>query len=163
MTKTEIVEKLVQETETNPIANAVFHVFALRRRNRSTLTITSLYYKMKQEGFDYPKTDYIPIMELLASLGFGELTTSRSGAVTGLKNIKIALQSIGAVACRQKLSLEGFNRRPKFERISNRQISIKKPQQVNLELVINGKYLHIPVPKEFDSEEITTLIKKLTA
>jgi hypothetical protein len=61
-----IREQLKKEAESNPASNAAFHVFALRKRARNVVVLTSLYNKMKKEGFKYEKSQYISLNLILS-------------------------------------------------------------------------------------------------
>lgn len=169
MAPNEVIQVLKKEAETNPVANAVFHVFAIRRRARNSITIIGLTQKMKVEGFDFDTQKYADILRLLASLGFGKLDIDSKGKVRALKEIKTTLQSIGKVACGDKESLRNFKVRNKFI-----DMPVRKNQdpdspkevhtlglrttQMNLALSINGKIVTIPVPKNLTTNEIALLI-----
>lgn len=163
MTSPEIVETLKKEANNNPVVNAVFHVFALRKRARSTVNVTSLYYAMKKEGFNYEPKEYIPVLNLLANLGFGQIELDRKGKVKGLKNVKATLQSIGQAACGSASKLEITKQRAKFVKLPPAIEVIKenKKTELNLQLNINGKPIHISVPNNFTKDEIVLLLDKL--
>jgi hypothetical protein len=120
---------------------------------------------MKKEGFNYYRSEYLPVIKLLADLGFGTLDVDSKGKIRGVKNIKVTLQSIGAAACKQNTFIKGFSPRNKFTTVSpirNEPQAVKAmPTAVSLEFNINGKILHIPVPKDLTGEEIAQIVKKL--
>lgn len=165
MVNAELLSVLVKEAESNPASNAVFHVFALRKRARNSVTLTSLFNKMKKEGFDYAKSDYTPVLKLLASIGLGELDVGPKGNVRGLKNIKVTLQSIGNAACKQNKLMYNFRPRKKFAVIEVpapvETITPRVNNNVNIELCLNGKMIHIPVPREFTVQDIAKLVEML--
>lgn len=167
-----IIEALKREAEANPASKAALMVFALRERPRSTLTLVGLEHRMQREGFKYAKVDFIPLLTAMANIGIGELTRDRKGAVAGLENIRITFTSLGEAVCGDRKELQTFKLRNKFTRIlppkkppltpvSPKDLvfnKVEKSFQVNLEVSINGKLVHIPVPKELTNEDIMTLI-----
>lgn len=169
MTKPEVVSQLVSEAKANPASNAVFHVFGLRQRTRPSVSLVSLYHKMRKEGFSYTKEEYLPVLRLLATSGFGDLDVTSHGRVKGLKNIKTTLQSIGQMACGQKVTAEKFKPRRKFVNIMQKPAALKHFEvknnpsyfDINLEVNLNGKVLHIPVPKELDANDLQSLLSRL--
>lgn len=173
MITNDIVNALVKEAESSSVANSVFHVLALRKRARSSISLISLMNKMRQEGFNYRKDDYLPIFRLLAKLGLGELNTGPRGGIKGIKNIKYTLQSIGAIACKQGNTAEDYKPRNKFAEIQwNKPKVIKelnkakevvkhKSNSLNLELDLNGTLIHIPVPRGLTTNQIAQLVDRL--
>lgn len=171
MIKSEVIEALQKEAKENPVSNAVFHVWALRKRTRNVVVLQSLYNKMKKEGFNYSKAEYAPTLQLVAVLGFGTLHKDAKGRIRGLKDIKTTLQSIGTVACGDKtVPFKVPHVRHRFvnivpHKIQTHAVVVKneasKKCQVNLEVAINGKAVYIPVPKDFTTEEIASLINRL--
>lgn len=166
MNMNEIADKLIKECETNPISSAVFHVLALRQRARGTVALTALYYRMKKEGFNYNRTDYVPFLQFLAALNLGSLVLDRKGNVTGLKDVKITLQSIGSIACKQKVQPRTFKSRPIFRPLRATVLTTVPVHQdeettLTLEFHMNGKSLQIPIPKDLTPDEISLLINRL--
>lgn len=177
MEKSQIVEALQKEAKTNPASSAVFHVFASRERARSTVMLTSLYNGMKKEGFSFSRADYVSVLKLLNSLGFGTLYQDSRGRVLGLKNVKTTLQSIGEAALgNSNVNFQSFRPRNRYTNLQPRNQNIreiyprspleapvkaKEDCKVNLEVDINGKTIHIPMTKNLTSEDIASLINRL--
>lgn len=106
MTKNEAVEKLQQTTKENPVVNAVFHVIALRERQRYNLTPDGLYYRMRREGFNYSKNQYLIVFKLLDELGLARAVINKEGRIEQLKDFRLPLPQLGALACGQNVELE---------------------------------------------------------
>lgn len=167
------IELLIKEAETNPASNDVFHVMAARKRARNSINLSSLTNKMRKEGFDYAKKDYLPSIKLLAQLGFGELDLDKRGKIIGLKNIKVTLQSVGAAACRQGNHFSGFVPRNKFGTLVPKPEVVKPVPQdkkvetdkgtLSLPVGINNKIVMIKVSRNISGEDMATLIDKLYA
>lgn len=117
MNKNELISRLRTEASTNPAANAVFHMWALRLRARFTVTIGSLSAKMRAEGFHYTNGDYANLLKFLAGLGFGTLDVSPTGRIKALKDINITLQSIGKAACGGNNELFSYRPRNHFKNL----------------------------------------------
>lgn len=172
----EAVEVLKKEVESNPAANAVFHVFALRRRTRAQITMHGLSQRMKLEGFEYRSDQYAHVLKLLAKLGLGKLEVDSKGRVRALKEVKATLQSIGVVACGDKSTVKVYNKRNKFMKVYSNPAPETPKQQENspkpelvpdssnnviiLSVPIKHKYIDISVPKDLNAEEIAALIYK---
>lgn len=160
-----VLEKLKNEAKTNPASNAVFHVWALRKRARGQVNLNSLYNKMKKEGFTHNKKEYASLLNLLASLDIGTLDLNIRGEIRALKNVKIKLQSLGNAVVGEG-TLSNFRSRNKFVPITIEKPDVIKvlkemPDAVNIEVLIGGKTITIPIPRDFDSKDITHLIDKL--
>ena len=67
-TNEQMIEALKVEVVKNPTFNAMCHVFALRRRTRSTIMVASLIQKMDKEGFNFDKASYIKTLQFLADV-----------------------------------------------------------------------------------------------
>lgn len=155
-----IIEKLKEEVTKNPAANAVLHVFALRKRTAQSVTIARLTQSMKNEGFIYTRGDYESVLKTLADLGVGKLDIDSKGRIRSLRDIKLTLQSIGGAACGAKPNLAGFRQRARYGKLQVPTTTVSKPKviEVGLDLLINGKLIKIQIPKEFSPEEIAGLI-----
>ncbi len=97
----DIAVQLVEEAERNPASSAAFLILASRQRDRSTLTLSSLYNTMRREGFKYSRDQYVDMLKLLNKLEFGKLDLNRRGRIVGLKEISVRLTSIGKIACKE--------------------------------------------------------------
>ena len=105
MTKEEVSSKLQQATKSNPVLSATFHMLALRERSRFNLTPDGLYYRMKKEGYDYNKADYLIVFKTLGELGLAKVVTDRRGRVEQLQDFRLPLRDLGALACGQRVAL----------------------------------------------------------
>lgn len=184
MTELDRIEKLKQAAKINPVANAVFHVFASRERARNQVTVASLAKRMAAEGFNYPAAEYPPVLELLASLGFGHLVKNKAGQAVALKDVKVTLQSIGLAACGQAPKLQGFQPRRRFGKLRSvprpaaqprvlpvkeaaRPITVIRRRTGNPPLVLTfvvpetGKAINISIPDDWGKEDVAELVGKL--
>lgn len=181
MSEKEVIEALRNEVKLSPIANAVFHLFALRARARQTVTVSSLYQRMLKEGFSYRKSDYIPIIKMLAKAGFGIIDTDQKGRIKGLKDVKVTLQSIGAAAVGHDIQFKRMKKRTKFSNLVNKPDIIKdseilettlseamtkkediKPLDIRLTILVNGKPVEIKVSDNLTAGELAMLITSIT-
>ncbi len=170
MTKTNAIERLREEAKKNSAANAVFHIFALRQRTRGIITIHSLTQKMKKEGFEYGRQEYVNLLKLLAELGFGKLEEKR-GRIKALRDITVTLQSLGEAVLNKNSSTRGFNKRNKFTALPGLKTNLApKPMpveaaptevSVTFDIRMNDKVIATLVPKDLTDEEMTTLVKRL--
>lgn len=187
MTQEVIVSALRKEAITNPVFNAVAHVFALRERARQQVTMAALRLRMGQEGFNHTKEDYSKVLKFLASLGFGTLEHDRSNNITALKNIRMTLQSIGLAAVGTKNEkLEAFNPQFDYQKLTlpkatvlPQQPTAKTPppqvqdvkpahKDTNIKPIsdflasvvveINGKPVVFPLPKGFTPKDLGDLL-----
>lgn len=161
-----VVESLVKEASSNPVSNAMFHVFALRKRARNRVNLNSLYLRMTKEGFTYSRSEYIPGLKLLVSLGLCDQDVNHRGRFIGIKNIKVTLQSIGAAACNKNTDIANFKQRNKFQTMMPKPEILKQSIKQNslelsLDLTIDNNVIHLPLPKSLTSEQISLLINKL--
>lgn len=167
MTQLEIVDSLKKEATVNPVANAVFHVFATRERARSVLTLQALQRRMKREQFTYPVSKYAELLKLMSSLGLGKLDIDPKGRIRSLKEIKASLQSIGMAACTDSKELKSNKQRARFITMP-----VRPPKQSPIQAVaeyikkdigvvayINGKALTFQIPKELDPKDVMDLIQ----
>lgn len=162
------IQRLREEAKKNPVASAVFHSFAMRQRARVDINLNTLVSKMQHEGFKFEKGDYIPVIKLLAELGFGTLKTGYNGRVLGLSDIRTTLQSIGKAACGDEAELEGFKPRNKFaslpvvrqaartEVVVNKEPELVKPLTVSM--TIKGKPITLSLPPDLEPQEIAAII-----
>jgi hypothetical protein len=192
MTTIETVQKLTNEAKVNPVWNAVAHVFALRERARSQVTVTALEQRMKDEGFEFGREDYENVLKLLASVGVGKLVRDTKGRINALVDIKVTLQSIGKVAAGAATEVMGFQRKRRFGKLAGARRRAKRkggpltmlrqpapkledrrpgreprPYQtpgarVVLTVIIGEKPVNIPIPAELTADEIAKLIGSFT-
>lgn len=92
------VERLKEEVKSNPAANAVFCVWALRKRSRRTVTVHALQQTMREEGFKHTREEYVRVLNLLAQLKLGEIEHTKRGKVSALTHVQVPLQVIGTAA-----------------------------------------------------------------
>lgn len=169
MTTENIVSELRKLAESNKVAEVVFHVFALRDRTRSVLTVGGLRQRMAKNGFFYADKEYVKLFEQLAKLELGTLMLGSKGKIVGLKNIKIKLQSIGEVACNKGEALESFNERTKYNRFNipaapNVPKVVNKPfKQHGLTLILelNGAKVQLTIPENTSKDSVAELVKRL--
>lgn len=177
MSEIEVVEKLMNEAKTNPASSAVFHAFGLRHRTRNEVALSALYHKMRKEGFNFTKDEYLPVIKLLGNLGIGELDVSARGRIKGVKNLKSTLQSIGQIACGQRIMPQPFKsrrtmmtgtrratrivRKPKIlsSQIKTSQ-TLESQMGLTLEVNLNGRLLHLPLPKNLNVQDLQVLIDR---
>lgn len=172
----QVIEVLKNEIQINPVANAVLHVWALRRRARNSVTVSALTQRMTKEKFDFPKEEYAKFLKGLANLGLGTLETDKKGRVKALKGIDITLQSLGKAVCDSKKSqLTSFRARNKYVSLpgskqpANRVTTEAAPaisralprSPISLVVFINNKTVSIPVPESLDNNEVAELVGRL--
>lgn len=170
MNQNEIVETIRAEVATNKVSNDVLIVFGARERTRSVITLRNLHLSMKSLGFKHNKAEYAKVLEFLAKLGLGYLDVDSKRRVRALKDIKVTLQSIGAVAFGAKASLTMLHKRnkflnlvPKLESPVKTAPTIQPAKDLTVSLVVHtrGKTLSIPIPIEFTAIEIAQFIAKI--
>ena len=168
METTQIIENLKKEAKDNPVANAVFHAWAVRERTRHHITLEALTAKMHKEGYPFKPAEYAALLDRLAKLGFGKLEYS-NGRVKALSGVKTTLQSIGAAALGERFQLEDKAQKHRFHALATRSEAFKvvrqevekKPVEVKLVVDIGGKPIEIPIPTDMRSDDIAKLIAKL--
>lgn len=170
MNMDQVIESLRKEAQINSASNAVVHMFALRERARATIVLTSLHNKMVIEGFTFERQDFIPLVRLMASLGLGTLTVDSKGRVLGLHDIKVKLQSLGQAVCGKDVKVIKFKLRNRFRELPQveftpepKKVVSSSEYKINLEVSINGRAVHIPVPKDMSGEDIALLVGRLQA
>ena len=117
MTKEQVTQELQKQTKENPVYNAVFHVLALRELPRYNMTPDGLYYRMRREGFGYSKTQLLPVFQLLGDLGLAKVVRDPKGRVEQVKDFRLPIPELGALACGQKVEAEKMQKlyKPKPE------------------------------------------------
>lgn len=167
-------EILRKEAQTNPVFNAVAHVFALRERTRAQVTVGTLTQTMKKEGFDYEKRQLASVLEFLARTGVGSIEKDRRGRVQALKEIKLTLQSVGKAAV-NKEALEGRRQRNRFAPLlapvkvsapsSPPPQAIEKPKAdpSTLTVLIKGTTVSVSIPETFTRDDVIDLVNRLQA
>lgn len=167
MSVDQVVEKLKAESASNPVSNAVFHLFAVRKRTRSTVWLTNLYTQMTEAGFKYSKEQYAETLKFMASVGIGILKYTPRGKVKGIFDVKMTLQSIGEAACGIDPRIKSFSTRKRFYRLRvarpevlTKEVETPKDIDINLDVSINGKVIQIHIPTNFTKDDIALLIAK---
>src|SRR6185369_6536291 len=103
-----VVEELKKEAETHPASKAALMVFCLRKRPRTTLTLIGLEHKMQREGFTYNKSEFLPLLTAMNSVGIGEFTKDSKGKIVGLEGINVTFKSLGEAVFDDKKQIETF-------------------------------------------------------
>lgn len=166
-----VVEALKKKVAEDKTARDVFHVMSLRERARNVVTLGGLDQRMKKEGFNYEKGDYVTVLKFMASLGFGKLETDSRGRVTALKDIKTTLQSIGEVAMGLNAELHPWKQRNKFRVLSSPTLkAVPKAVEpeaaptlsipVSLTVVINGKAVNVALPNNLNERDVADLVMR---
>lgn len=164
-----VIAKLRAEAHSSPAFSAVCHVFAMRERARSQVTIHSLKLTMEREGFNFSRAEYERVFKTLSDAGIGKIETDSAGQIRSLKDIRVTLQSIGTVAVGKKERLETFRQRntfidlPLVQAKLTQSVTIKKPQgyRVALQAIINGETVDFPLNFTLTGEQICVLIQEL--
>lgn len=137
MNKNEAVSRLQSETKENPVLSAVFHVLALRERQRYNLTPDGLYYRMRREGFSYSKKEYMVVFNLLPELGLAKASRDKKGQVEQLTEFRLPIPKLGQLACGEKVELTEMSRllasgdKPKAEPFTVKR-AVEEGAKVNL-------------------------------
>lgn len=169
MNHKEAIEKLKQEVSANPAANAVLHVFTLRKRARSRIATSVLAKTMTKEGFSFSPAQYAEVLKLLANTGFGNLELGPKGKIRALKDIKVTLKSLGEAVCAPKpVSLTHFRSRNKFQTVNIPKVLTPAPPKesyptpgLKIVLALNeGRHLDISIPDDMTPGEIAFLLKR---
>lgn len=155
----EMIQKLKTETKNNPAATPVFHLLALRERTRSTLTLSALRQRMKEEGFDYTTEQYRELFKVMASVGLGTAVMNRVGTCVGIKDIRVSLAALGKAACDMKDMPEIKQRRREGDKHSDTQVFVKPI--TSLPVSINGKDAIIQFPNGLTASELSLLLRKM--
>lgn len=166
MNKNEIIQALQSEAKANPASNAVFHVFAIRKRARNTVTLTALYNRMRREQFNYSKQEYLPVIKKLVSLGLGTGVYNKRSRLIGVKDLETTLQSIGVAACGDtNADLGKFKPRNKFSKVIHKNqipaLAALRTAFLNIEVAVNDKKIQIPIPKDLSTEDLAALLNRL--
>lgn len=169
MDNVQIVEVIRKEAKENKLADAVFHMWAVRDRARGTVTVGGLEQRMKAEGFNFDRADYAKFLRFLSGLNFGKLDES-SGKVRGLKEVKIKLQSIGQAAIGSKNTLDGWRARNRYKHLHTVADAKEVPTPraapasqsiVFLAIHLKDKLVSIPIPSDMEDAEVAALVHRL--
>ncbi len=166
-----VIETLQQEAKDNPVANAVFHAWAVRERTRHNVTVEALTATMHKEKYNFTPSQIVPVLDKLSKLGFGKLETV-NGKVKALSGVTTTLQSIGAAALGEEMKLKSKAQKHRFHAMAARSETLRvikedvrianalKPT-IKVVIEIEGRPIEIPIPADMRSDDITALIKKL--
>lgn len=152
----DIVQKLKSETQNNPAAAPVFHLLALRRRSRGTITLSALSQKMRKEGFEYSNAQYRDLLGAMSKVGLGNPVLNRVGNCVGIKNIKVNLADLGKAACNEKETSQLVRER----RVSDKVVDIMIKNST-LDVSINGTEATLQFPNGLSARELMVLLEKL--
>lgn len=184
MTKEEVLDQLREKTKADPILNATMHMLALRKRPRHNLTLDGLYYRMKREGFDHPKKEYLRVLQLLGDLGLAKIITDFKGEPQQARDFRLSLPLIGAAACGSNVPLSKMGKlisqnrtpmvtqnTPELDPAVSQTPPIREPRaprpyqtpgsRLILTMLVNDKPVNIPIPKTLTPDELSTLIAEL--
>lgn len=187
MKLSESLKTLQKQSVEHRVVNDVLHVFAVRKRARSMITIRGLAARMKAEGFEeHSDDDYRKVLKLLAEAGFGKLEMDTKGRVVALKDIRVTLQSIGKAVLNEEVKLKGFTPRTKYEKVPtdsanppvlpqtpasqkkqeitearNGSRTISMPLNISFDMGA-GKPVVITLPKGLSQDEIALLISQFS-
>lgn len=148
------VTLLRQEVAKSPALRDVCHVFALRERSRSQVTIQSLAATMKKEGFDYDRAAYVGVLRSLAKCKIGILKLSRNNRVQALVGINSTLQSIGMAGIDKRNTINPADLRPRYTKV-NAEKTVKHEVRDEMMATVNIKY-PAKLSVDFGKGEIST-------
>lgn len=173
MTSQDVIETLRAQATSDPVTNAVLHMWALRKRSRNEVTINGLAAKMKKEGFKHGRDEYIPLLRLMSKLGLGKLQVNQKGRVTALKQVETTLQSLGraVVDVKQPAALRRMKKKNHFAPIAlNSETSqvkapevpapIKKHPPTSITVQMGTKSLTFPIDPTVNEEEAAFMVGK---
>lgn len=173
MNQIEAIESLRKEVSSNPVAKDVFHVFAARQRARNRVSVRALSLRMDKEGFKHDPKEYAAVLGAMHKAGFGQLERNRKGKVTGLKDVRITLQSLGAAVLGQKVKLQNLKDRHHYGTLVSTAAALKEDPKrpvavypfrlsgnVSITFTINGKPIIVPIPGDLTPDEIAALIQQ---
>lgn len=166
-TELKIKTVLREVASRSKLAASVFYLFALRERSRSRLTVRNLMLRMKAEGFNFDKADYLQFFNLLAECNIGHIERSSRGQLKALRDINFTLQSVGKVAVGKAERLETFKSRT-HKRAGPQPVpfrpglTVQKPLSkevlVRLMVTVDKKPWILDLPKDYTEEDIAKII-----
>lgn len=165
MSNQTIVQILRDKAAQDPVISAVLHMWALRQRARSEVTLNGLAAKMKKEGFIHSKSQYEPLLKLMAQLGLGKLQTDSSGRVVALKHVEMKLQSLGHAVCDSKTnpSLVSTRRKHRFKSMElayETKSTVKTLKEASVTIEDPMKSVTFKVPSGTTDDQLTDMVKK---
>lgn len=167
--KEEVSTALSEKVKTDPVFNAVAHVWALRERNRHNMTTRGLYYKMRKEGFLYQEKDFEPIFKFISDLGLAKVHSDAKGKVDSIRDFRLPIQAIGQVACGQKptrVRVANIQAAPGLKPVPTRAIikevepTLAPQASLSITVFINGKPIKVNMPKDITRDELLTILTK---
>lgn len=162
MTKEQMVEALRNKAKEDKVANAIFHMFALRDRSRSDVTIVGLSQAMKHEGFNFKRDEYQKFLRFLSSIGIGQLMQDSKNKVKGIKDIHLTLESIGRAAIGKEIAnLDAFVPRKKFNELIIIPKENKTEVKVGVSMSVNGRSYNIDLPEDLTNTEIASVLETI--
>lgn len=166
------IEALRKEAKNNVVFNAICHLFAMRERGRQQVTVPHLRLTLSHNGFHFTRAQVESSLQLLARLGIGRLSLDR-GNILALSDIKVTLQSIGAVALGSQDSLEKLaSKIPQLklaDQLAKREAvkpipatQDKQPSEVpktTLTFNVGGRPITLAVPTEISPTQLHSIIE----
>lgn len=162
----QVVEILRQKASSDPVTNAVLHMWALRKRARHEITVGALHARMKREGFIHDKQSYEPLLKLLGQLGLGTVQVNSKGRVVALKGVQTTLQSLGTAVLSPKGQLKQFKQKHKFSPLMlTREAEapkLVKETKTDAQITVQhaSKSMTFPVPSDASDEDIAHIVSK---
>lgn len=153
----EVVQKLKDETKSNPAAAPVFHLLALRERSRQTLNLNALRQSMKKEGFDFSSNEYRGVLKALAKAGIATAVTNRLGNCVGLKDIQVSLPELGEAVCANEALVTIRKKALKPQAVQ----PVSEKPITALEVVIDGVAAVIKFPKGLNTKELKLVLDRI--
>lgn len=156
LSNSELVVRLKKEAATNKVFNSICYVFAMRERARHQVTASSLRLTLAREGFYFKSEDISKSLKFLSDLGIGKLEINSFGRITALKDVKIALQSIGKSAVSGNTeALKAFKPHNKFSSlIASAPITQPPTNTIKQPDTIQQRYYTIPLKTIVDGQEV---------
>lgn len=174
MTSQNVIETLRTQATSDPVTNAVLHMWALRKRTRNEVTINGLASKMKKEGFHHSRDQYVPLLRLMSTLGLGKLQTNHRGRVVALKQVETTLQSLGRAVLdgKQPSVLRHTRKKNRFAPIalhseakppvtvSSAPAAVKQRQPISITVEMGEKIMTFPIDAKVSEEEAGYMVGK---
>ncbi len=163
MTNQDVIETLRAQAASDPVTNAVLHMWALRKRSRNEVTVAALASRMKREGFKHGRDEYLPLLKLMSRLGLGRLHTNPRGRITGIKQVETTLQSLGkaVVDVKQPPALRRNKKKNRFAAITlNSEVPavkdptpVKQREPISITVEMGDKTMTFPIGAMVTEEE----------
>lgn len=162
-----MAEALQKEAAANETFSAVCHMFALRERARSQVTMGTLKFSTIKEGYSFTKEQLESVLKFLAGLGVGRLEKDNKGRITALKDIQYTLQSIGQAAVAQQEGVTKFSAAKTYKELPAQPKAVEPvPTKevmyaAELQVIIEGKPIKFEVPKGLTPETLAQLLSQI--